>query len=192
MLRKVINGQEVGMTGSRRVYLTTNPFGADFQMKFPNAIKEASVGFMSPLNQPQMKNPSYRQVCSGTSGHVEVLYVELNEPKKHFEELIRFFFTLHDPTLKDRQGNDRGFQYSSWVFCGDEEQFRIVEKVRGELQEAIDQKVVKAFMTTKVETQICDLKEFTLAEEKHQRYLAKHPNGYCNHRIRMKIWYELQ
>lgn len=147
---------------------------------------------MSPLDKPRIKNPNYNQVCSGSSGHVEVLYLELNQPKKHFEELIRFFFTFHDPTLKNRQGNDRGFQYSSWVFCDDDEQFKIVEKVRSELQEAIDQKRVRTFTTKKVETQICDLKEFTPADEDHQRYLEKHPNGYCNHRIRMTKWYKLE
>jgi peptide-methionine (S)-S-oxide reductase len=148
---------------------------------------------MSPLDQRRIQNPSYQQVCSGTSGHVEVLYVELNDPQKHFEEMIRFFFTFHDPTLKDRQGNDRGFQYSSWVFCGDDEQFTIVKKVRGELQAAIDQKLVKgAFSTGKVETQLCDLKEFTEAGDEHQNYLARHPNGYCNHRIRIKQWYEVK
>ena len=146
---------------------------------------------MSPLDSPRIKNPSYDQVCSGTSGHVEVLFVELNNPQKHFEELIRFFFSFHDPTLKDRQGNDRGFQYSSWIFCGDDEQFQIAQKVRNELQQAINQKVVRDFATQRVETQLCLLKGFTPAEEEHQRYLSKHPGGYCNHRIRMREWYEL-
>lgn len=147
---------------------------------------------MSPLETPRIKNPTYRQVCSGTSGHVEVLYVELNDPSKHFEELIRFFFTFHDPTLKDRQGNDRGFQYASYVFCGDNEQFQIAKKVKGELQAAIDEKVVKAFENFKVETRLIDLNDFTEAEEEHQNYLAKHPFGYCNHRIRIKKWYEVK
>lgn len=148
---------------------------------------------MSPMDQPRVKNPTYRQVCTGQSGHVEVLYVELNNPELHFEEMLRFFFTFHDPTLKNRQGNDRGFQYSSWIFCGDEEQRRIAEKVRQELQGAIDQRqVVRTFGSNKVATQLCDLKEFTIAGEEHQNYLAKHPNGYCNHRIRMKTWYELK
>ena len=147
---------------------------------------------MSPLKVPRIKNPTYEQVCSGTSGHVEVLYVELNEPQKHFEELCRFFFTFHDPTLKDRQGNDRGFQYSSWIFCADDEQLKIANKVKMELQGAIELRAVTAFQGRKVETQIGPLHEFTEALAEHQEYLFKHPNGYCNHRIRMKEWYELK
>jgi len=143
---------------------------------------------MSPHAHPKIKNPTYRQVCTGTSGHVEVLYVELNNPQLHFEELCRFFFSFHDPTLKDRQGNDRGFQYSSWIFCADDAQFEIAKKVKGELQAAIDQKIVTAFSGKRVETQITDLRKFTAAQADHQQYLAQNPNGYCNHRIRLKKW----
>mmetsp|Transcript_19944 Transcript_19944/g.32199 ORF Transcript_19944/g.32199 Transcript_19944/m.32199 type:complete len:195 (+) Transcript_19944:347-931(+) len=164
----------------------------DFQKQFPGAIKKALVGFVSPLASPRIKNPTYKQVCTGESGHVEVLYVELNNPSKHFEELCRFFFTFHDPTLKNRQGNDVGFQYSSWIFCDDKEQFQIAQKVRNELQVAMDQKVVTAFSNRQVETQLADLSEFTQAHTEHQEYLFKNPNGYCNHRIRLKQWYELK
>ena len=74
----------------------------DFQKLFPNSIKTATVGFMSPdPNAP--KNPSYQAVCSGSTGHVEVLLVELNDPNAHFEELVRFFYMFHDPTTKNRQ-----------------------------------------------------------------------------------------
>ena len=174
----------------------TSPFlflaTTDFQKKFPGAIKSAKVGFMSPLSSPRIKNPNYRQVCSGQSGHVEVLNVELNDPSKYFEELVRFFFTFHDPTLKDRQGNDVGFQYSSWIFCDGDEQFQIAKKVKEELQVALDRRVVTAFTNRKVETQITDLSSFTEAHAEHQEYLFKNPNGYCNHRIRLKKWYELK
>jgi peptide-methionine (S)-S-oxide reductase len=135
----------------------------DFQKKFPGAIKDAKVGFMSPHDKPVIKNPNYEQVCTGQSGHVEVLYVELNDPQKHFEELCRFFFTFHDPTVKNRQGNDRGFQYSSWIFCDDDEQFEIAKRVKEQLQGAIDQGMVKAFESNRVETQICPLREFSEA-----------------------------
>lgn len=75
----------------------------DFQKKFPNSIKKAKVGFMSVDPENAIKNPNYRQVCSGTTGYVEVLYVELNDPASTFEPLVRFFFQFHDPTTKDRQ-----------------------------------------------------------------------------------------
>ena len=160
----------------------------DFQKRFPGSIKKASVGFMSPHENPPIANPTYKQVCSGQSTHVEVLYVELNDPAKHFEELIRFFFQFHDPTTPNRQGNDAGSQYASWIFCGDDEQAKIAEKVRAELQTLITAKGVTCFLKSKVSTKITPMREFTKAEEEHQQYLAKHPNGYCNHRIRFKEW----
>ena len=165
---------------------------SDFQKKFPESIATATVGFMCPDENPRIQNPTYDQVCRGTSGHVEVLYVELSDPKKHFEEVCRFFFTFHDPTLKDQQGNDRGFQYSSWMFCDGEEQLKIAKKVKAELQGAIDLGAVTAFSGKTVETQIGPLREFTEAEAEHQEYLFKNPNGYCNHRIRMKQWFEVK
>ena len=67
----------------------------DFQKKFPGSIGKVAVGFMSPLGDNAIKNPSYRQVCSGTTSHVEVLEVELLDPDKHYEELIKFFFMFH-------------------------------------------------------------------------------------------------
>ena len=161
----------------------------DFQKKFTNSIKAASVGFMSPLTIPRIKHPNYKQVCSGQSGHVEVLYVELNDPSRHFEELCRFFFTFHDPTLKNRQGNDIGFQYSSWIFCDGDEQYDIATRVKKELQIAINQRYVKSYTNRQVETQITNLSKFTKAHQAHQQYLFKNPNGYCNHRIRLKQWH---
>ena len=159
---------------------------------------------MSPLPNPRIQNPTYRQVCTGTSGHVEVLYVELNDPATHFEELCRFFFMFHDPTLKDRQGNDVGFQYSSWIFTDGPEQYRIAQKVKRELQAALhsskkttmgrvaDVIPVGTYQNRTVETRIGDLSEFTVAGPEHQEYLAKNPFGYCNHRIRLKKWYEIK
>jgi peptide-methionine (S)-S-oxide reductase len=163
----------------------------DFQKKFPNSIKSCAVGFMSPEANPRYKNPTYQQVCTGASGHIEVLYVELNEPEKHFEELMRFFFQFHDPTTRNRQGNDSGFQYASWIFCGDSAQISIATKVRSELQAAIDAGAVTCYTSRNITTQITPLTEFTKASADHQRYLEKNPNGYCNHRIRLKEWVEV-
>jgi peptide-methionine (S)-S-oxide reductase len=164
----------------------------DFQKKFPNSIKSCAVGFMSPESTPRYKNPSYEQVCSGASGHIEVLHVVLNEPEKHFEELIRFFFQFHDPTTKNRQGNDTGFQYASWIFCDDTIQTKIATKVRNELQLAIDQRAVTCYANRTISTQITPITEFTKASPYHQAYLEKNPHGYCNHRIRLKEWIEVK
>lgn len=110
---------------------------------------------------------------------MEVLLVELNDPQAHFEELIRFFFTFHDPTTKNRQGNDTGFQYASFIFCQDDEQAQIAQRVRAELQTYLDSNPWKRpFDNKKITTKIGPLMEFTKAEEYHQRYLEMDPNGY--------------
>lgn len=135
-----------------------------------------------------MENPTYRQVCSGSTGHVEVLEVELNDPDKNFEELIKFFFMFHDPTTLNRQGNDVGTQYASYIFCDGEEQIKIANKVKDELQAAMDAGKVKSYVGKKVETAIGPMTTFYPAHEEHQEYLMKNPNGYCNHRFRFKEW----
>jgi peptide-methionine (S)-S-oxide reductase len=160
----------------------------DFQERFPGSIEDAKVGFMSP-NPDAKKNPSYREVCSGTTSHVEVLNVVLNNPTPElFEELIKFFFMFHDPTTMNRQGNDAGTQYASEIFCSDAQQKAIATRVKGELQQAVDSKAVTSYLSKAVETGILDYTEFYKAEAEHQEYLFKNPNGYCNHRFRFKEW----
>ena len=148
---------------------------------------------MSP-DPNAMKDPSYRQVCSGSTGHVEVLNIELSKEASTtelFEELIKFFFTFHDPTTLNRQGNDAGTQYASVVFCSSKEQTEIANKVKKELQEAMDAGKVTQYQKKKVETAIVDYTIFYEAHEEHQEYLMKNPLGYCNHRYRFQDWPEL-
>mmetsp|Transcript_39475 Transcript_39475/g.72821 ORF Transcript_39475/g.72821 Transcript_39475/m.72821 type:complete len:188 (-) Transcript_39475:170-733(-) len=161
----------------------------NFQKIHPGSIKSAKVGFMSP-DPNAMKNPTYRQVCSGSTGHVEVLWVELNDPEAHFEELVKFFFQFHDPTTLNRQGNDAGTQYASYVFVSDDEQEKIAKKVVEELQGFLDSGKIRknTFSEGRVNTAIAKTTTFYEAHEEHQEYLAKNPNGYCNHRIRIKEW----
>ena len=158
----------------------------DFQQRFPNSIVNAKVGFMSP-NKDAMKNPSYRQVCSGETSHVEVLMVELASADL-FEELMKFFFMFHDPTTKDRQGNDRGTQYASVIFCATPEQTTIAEKVKAELQDLVTSQVITTYTSPTVETYIADYTDFYPAHDEHQEYLMKNPRGYCNHRFRFQEW----
>ena len=163
----------------------------DFQSKYPGCIRDAKVGFMSP-DPDAMKNPSYRQVCSGSTGHVEVLNIELAEEPTQvfFEDLIKFFFTFHDPTTKDRQGNDVGTQYGSVIFCTAEEQKGIANKVKDELQAALNNNVLPStvYQTSTIQTQVVDYTTFYEAHDEHQEYLMKNPNGYCNHRYRFRDW----
>lgn len=160
----------------------------DFQKKFPGSVKSVTVGFMAPT-EPKIKNPSYQQVYRGDSGHIEVAFVELNNPEQHFEELIRFFFQFHDPTTKNRQGNDVGFQYASWIFCADEYQVEISKRVVRQLQSAVSKRIITAYANSEVSTQItAPLTEFTPAHAEHQEYLMNNPLGYCNHRMRFREW----
>ncbi|GMI44627.1 hypothetical protein TrCOL_g353 [Triparma columacea] len=162
----------------------------DFQKRFPNSVKSATVGFMNP--DPNHKpNPSYREVCTGSTGHIEVLEVELYDPNAHYEELLRFFFMFHDPTTKNRQGNDVGSQYSSHIFTYDDKQASIAKKVVGQIQDSMSRGTLSNYEGSAVKTQITPATKFYPAEASHQDYLAKNPNGYCNHFFRFKTFPEL-
>jgi peptide-methionine (S)-S-oxide reductase len=161
----------------------------DFQKTHPNSIQSAAVGFMAP-DPKAMKNPTYRQVCSGSTGHVEVLDVTLSNPQQDLEALLRFFYQFHDPTTMNRQGNDAGTQYASVVFVHDDEQERIAKKVTADLQKLVDAGQVK-YAGKEIKTQIVKANEFYPAHEEHQAYLEKNPGGYCNHYYRFKQWPEL-
>jgi peptide-methionine (S)-S-oxide reductase len=160
----------------------------DFQKLYPGSIAAASVGFMSP-DPNAMVNPTYRQVCSGSTGHVEVLFIELVDPAATLEPLLKFFFQFHDPTTMNRQGNDVGTQYASVIFCGDEQQRKVAERVKAQVQALVDKGKIKYAGKT-VETFIADLNPYYPAHEEHQQYLEKNPLGYCNHFYRFKEWPE--
>lgn len=146
---------------------------------------------MSP-NPDAMKSPSYKEVCSGETGHVEVLNIELapsDNLEKIFEDLIRFFFQFHDPTTPNRQGNDIGSQYASIIFCSDVKQTEIAEKVKKELQGLMSAgKIKTSYTADSVTTTICNMNQFYPAHEDHQQYLQKNPNGYCNQCYRFSEW----
>jgi peptide-methionine (S)-S-oxide reductase len=164
----------------------------DFAKQHPGCIANAKVGFMNPDPNTTIKNPTYRQVCSGSTGHVEVLHVELSSTatttSEVLEDLIKFFFSFHDPTTFNRQGNDVGTQYASVIFCTSTEQKEIVHRIQKELQTAIDLGIVTQYQNNKVQTAIVDYTDFYEAHEEHQEYLMKNPSGYCNHRYRFREW----
>eukprot|EP01036_Dinobryon_divergens_P045028 gene45028-60117_t len=115
---------------------TEKYFRHNFQSLFPGSIIKGMVGFMGPKDAPD--NPSYKDVCSGSTGHVEVYFVEFQGGAEMFEKLVRFFFRFHDPTTLNKQGNDKGSQYSSVIYCYDDEQMKIADKVKKELQLMVD------------------------------------------------------
>jgi peptide-methionine (S)-S-oxide reductase len=138
------------------------------------------------------KNPSYREVCEGTTGHVEVFDFTFDgpNPEEIYRDAVRFLFMMHDPTTPDRQGNDRGTQYASVIYCYDDEQVNIAKRVRTELQGHINNGKVTGYRNKKVCTDIRKSTIFYPAHEEHQKYLENNPRGYCNHSIRFEKWPE--
>ena len=108
--------RQVATFGAGCYWGTEKYFATDFADKYPKgAIIGTSVGFMSP-DPDALKYPTYNQVCSGRTGHVEVLQILYDSSIIEYEDMVRFFFTFHDPTTLNRQGNDRGTQYASIIF----------------------------------------------------------------------------
>jgi peptide-methionine (S)-S-oxide reductase len=119
-------------------------------------------------------NPTYQEVCTGRTGHNEVVLVVYDPKAVSYEELLKAFFETHDPTQGMRQGNDIGTQYRSGIYVADDAQRRAAEAARRMYGEAL-----KARGYPAITTEIVDAPPFYFAEDYHQQYLAKNPNGYC-------------
>ncbi len=119
-------------------------------------------------------NATYREVCSGQTGHAEVVLVVYDPIQISYEQLLRIFWESHDPTQGMRQGNDVGTQYRSTIYCFGDEQRRAAEASRDSYQ-----KVLAEAGHGAITTEIREAPEFYYAEEYHQQYLAKNPDGYC-------------
>lgn len=126
-------------------------------------------------------NPSYREVCNGTTGHAEVVQLEYDPDTISYDELLEVFFTVHDPTQRDRQGPDIGSQYRSIVLYENETQHELTEKYIEALAEegGYDDPIV---------TEVQALETFYRAEEHHQDYFEKNPNNaYCQMHAKPKV-----
>jgi len=119
-------------------------------------------------------NPSYEEVCTGQTGHNEVVLAVFDPRKASFQDVLRVFWESHDPTQGMRQGNDVGTQYRSGIYYATPEQKQAAEASRDAYQAALT-KAGRGRITT----EILPLSAFYYAEEYHQQYLAKNPNGYC-------------
>jgi peptide-methionine (S)-S-oxide reductase len=119
-------------------------------------------------------NPTYEEVCTGLTGHNEVVLVVFDPAVIGYAELLRVFWESHDPTQGMRQGNDVGTQYRSGIYVFDEEQRRVALATRDTYQKGLS-----ASGFGGVTTEILDAPPFYYAESYHQQYLAKNPNGYC-------------
>lgn len=119
-------------------------------------------------------NPTYEEVCSGRTGHTEVVLVVYDPKKVSFETVLKTFWESHDPTQGMRQGNDVGTQYRSAIYCSTPEQKKLTEASRTAYEAALKAKGHEA-----ITTEIKDAQLFYYAEDYHQQYLAKNPGGYC-------------
>jgi peptide-methionine (S)-S-oxide reductase len=122
------------------------------------------------------ENPTYQQVCSGATGHVEVVRVVFDPAEISYRQLLKAFWENHDPTQGPRQGNDVGTQYRSVIYTTTPEQLQLAEDSRTAFSP-----VVTGAGLNPITTEIALLPNFYLAEDYHQQYLDKNPAGYCNH-----------
>ena len=131
---------------------------------------EGITGITSGYAGGSVPSPTYENVCSGATGHAEVVRLTYDTTKINLETILQIFFEIHDPTTMNTQGNDVGTQYRSVIFYDDEEK-SVIEKVRDEAQKNYSGKIV---------TEILPLPEFYEAESYHQNYYANHPDQpYC-------------
>jgi len=135
-------------------------------------VVSTSVGYAGGTTP----NPTYREVCSGRTGHTEVVRVVFDPTRVRYEDLLRAFWEGHDPTQGMRQGNDVGTQYRSAIYTYGDDQQRAAEASRDAYE-----KVLRTAGYGAITTEIAPAPPYYFAEEYHQQYLAKNPDGYCGH-----------
>jgi peptide-methionine (S)-S-oxide reductase len=145
-------------------------WGAERKLWQTPGVLTTAVGYAGGLTP----NPTYEEVCSGRTGHAEVVRVVFDPRQVSYDDLLRVFWEAHDPTQGMRQGNDVGTQYRSAIYAYGDEQRRKAEVSREAYQKALD-----AAGHGRITTEIREAPEFYYAEDYHQQYLAKNPAGYC-------------
>ncbi len=176
------------MSEDTNVTLDTATFGAGcfwcVEAIFQNL--EGVYSVESGYSGGTVDNPSYEQVCTGTTGHAEVARITFDPNVISFETLLNVFFRTHDPTTKDRQGADVGTQYRSAVFYNSEDQKETAERVKAEVEAA-------GVWSDPIVTEITPISNYYKAEDYHQDYYNNNPNkGYCSAVIypKLKKFYE--
>jgi peptide-methionine (S)-S-oxide reductase len=146
------------------------------QLKGVQSVESGYMGGKTP-------NPNYEQVCSGTSGHAEVVRVTFDADELDYSDLLSVFFAIHDPTTLNRQGNDVGTQYRSAIFYHSEEQKRAAEEVIAKLTSG------KLFGSRDIVTEVSPASQFHVAEDNHQEYFERvgRGNPYCSYVIEPKV-----
>ena len=145
-------------------------WGAEKKFWALPGVYTTAVGYAAGLTP----NPTYREVCTGMTGHNEVVLVVFDPKKISYDTLLKTFWENHDPTQGMRQGNDVGTQYRSGIYVFDEGQRDAATRSRDVFQEQLSKKGYGA-----ITTEIVPASEFYYAEDYHQQYLSKNPDGYC-------------
>jgi peptide-methionine (S)-S-oxide reductase len=143
-------------------------WGVEAEFRQVKGVTDAAVGYMGGT----MPNPTYKDVCTDRTGHAEVVQVEFDPQQVSYEQLLRVFFGLHDPTTLNRQGPDYGSQYRSAIFYYDAQQEAAARAIVAELDGS-------GTLRRKIVTQIVPATEFYRAEEYHQRYFEKQGINAC-------------
>jgi peptide-methionine (S)-S-oxide reductase len=145
-------------------------WGAEKRFWSLDGVYTTAVGYSAGFTP----NPTYEEVCSGMTGHNEVVLVIYDPARLDYTSLLKTFWEAHNPTQGMRQGNDVGTQYRSGIYTFDAEQQRLAEESRD-----IYQSLLASGISAEITTEIEAASPFYFAENYHQQYLAKNPNGYC-------------
>jgi peptide-methionine (S)-S-oxide reductase len=145
-------------------------WGAERKFWQLSGVYTTAVGYSAGFRP----NPTYEEVCSGLTGHNEVVLVVFDPEKISLQQILKTFWESHNPTQGMRQGNDRGTQYRSGIYYFNDQQKDVAEASKLLYQSALDEKNFG-----EITTEILAAKEFYYAEDYHQQYLHKNPNGYC-------------
>jgi len=145
-------------------------WGAERKFWQLDGVYTTAVGYAAGITP----NPNYREVCSGMTGHNEVVLVVYDPAKISLEKLLKTFWESHDPTQGMAQGNDKGTQYRSGIYVFGQQQLAAAESSRDLYQQELSQAGFGS-----ITTEILQAPAFYYAEDYHQQYLAKNPNGYC-------------
>lgn len=142
-------------------------WGVEEYMSRIDGVVETKVGYANGMKE----NPTYEEVCTGLTGHAEACYIKYDEDIISLNELLNRFWRIIDPTSLNKQGGDLGHQYRTGIYYIDKEDLDTIEKSFEEIEKKYEKAIV-----TEVKPLIC----FYVAEEYHQKYLKKNPNGYCH------------
>ena len=170
-----VNNREVSdnyPSGAEKIFLGLGCFwGAERLFWQQPFVHVTSVGYGGGFT----KNPTYQDLCSGQTGHAELVQIVFDKGEDTFKKILKVFWESHDPTQGMRQGNDIGTQYRSCIYVENEKFLHIARSSLKSFQEILNKNNFGAEITT----EICIDKEFFYAEDYHQQYLAKNPDGYC-------------